>query len=487
MIYLFSLIVIHTLRRKEMLPRTENYRIFPSVIPADKISEMTILAAERAFLPVDDAEYTIVITPVDADEQNYHTPSNQAKLTIKAAGGVIRFEHKFAREQEHQIVLWREDKKLATFYVYSLFDDLYKLRPMRGDLHVHSFRSDGARDPAALAGHYREQGYDFFALTDHNRFYPGGEIDEVYDGVKMGLLRIPGEEVHTPGSMVHIVHVGGKESVTYRYVSNIEGYRSEISEYANNVPANVPDSIKERYAMAMWATDNIHKAGGLAIFPHPFWRPGGLIHNVNMEFSNLLLKSGMFDAYEVIGGMTRKENNQSVNLWNDIRAQGYKINVVGSSDVHGIHNSIYFPCNFTICFAEDNSVDGVVKAVSNGYSVAVETTGVEYSSEFRAYGSFRLVNYAQYLLTHYFPKQTRLCEGEGTAMRAYSMGECTKELIELNARLVEEHRQRFFGRLAPVLPDSAMLAFEDRWRKVHLEKGPVTRGSSINPPITRQI
>ena len=470
-----------------MLPRSENYRIFPSVIPANRISKMKILPAERAFLPVENAEYIIVISPVDADEVDYHFPSQQTKLAVKARNGVIEFEHNFIGEQEHQIVLWRDDKKLTTFFVYSLFEDLYSLRPMRGDLHLHSFRSDGARDPAALAGHYREQGYDFFALTDHNRFYPGGEIDEVYNGVDMGLLRVPGEEVHTPGSMLHIVHIGGTDSIAYRYVSDTDTYKSEVEKLLADVPATVPEQYRERYAMAMWATDNIHKAGGLAIFPHPFWRPVGLIYNVNMEFSNILLKSGMFDAYELIGGMTRKENNLSVNLWNEVRAEGHKINVVGSSDVHGIDNSIYFPCNFTICFAKDKTVDGVIDAIKSGYSVAVETTGVEYSSEYRAYGSFRLVSYAQYLLSHYFPKQTRLCEGEGIAMRAYTIGECDKELIELHARLVEEHRQRFFGRIEPVLPNEAMLDFEDKWREVHLEKGPVTKGSSIYPPVTRQI
>lgn len=470
-----------------MLPRTENYRIYPSVIPADKPTEMTILAAERAFFPVEGAEYTLSIVAVDADEIDYHNSKVVKTISVVAHNGAIKFDFTFEGEQEHQITMFLSDKKLATFYVYSLFEDLYRLRPMRGDLHLHSFRSDGSRDPAAIAGHYREQGYDFFALTDHNRFYPGGEIDEVYSGVDMGILRIPGEEVHTPGTMVHIVHVGGNDSVAYKYISDTAKYRAEVAEYLPSVPANVPEGMKERYAMIMWATDNIHATGGVAIFPHPFWRPGNRCHNVNMEFSRILMKSGMFDAYEVIGGMSRNENNHSVALWNDVAADGCRMKVVGSSDVHSLDKSIYFPCNFTICFAEDKTVEGVKKAVLNGLSVAVETTGVEYSTEYRAYGSMRLVTYAQFLLTHYFHRQTRLCEGEGVAMRAYAMGECGKEIIELHANLVEKHRQRFFGQKPPVLPSAQMLEFEDKWRNVHLERGPVTKGSSIEPPITRQI
>ena len=77
-----------------------------------------------------------------------------------------------------------EEKVLQKFNVFSVGEDLYGLTPLKGDLHSHSYRSDGKRDPADLAGHFREQGYDFLALTDHNRYYPGGEIDDVFKDVK---------------------------------------------------------------------------------------------------------------------------------------------------------------------------------------------------------------------------------------------------------------------------------------------------------------
>ena len=37
----------------------------------------------------------------------------------------------------------------------------------RGNLHTHSTRSDGHLDPAETVGWYRDNGYDFVALTDH--------------------------------------------------------------------------------------------------------------------------------------------------------------------------------------------------------------------------------------------------------------------------------------------------------------------------------
>ena len=258
-----------------MLPTPAHYRIWPSVIPADKCVTMTIAANERAFFLEDGEQYEITIISKDADELDYHHPSTRRHLTATAQGGALRFETVFDGEQEHEIIFHKTEKKSYSMSVYSLYEDLYALTPMKGDLHSHSYRSDGLVDPAALAGHFREMGYDFFALTDHNRYYPGGEIDEAYEGVERSLFRVLGEEVHTPGSMLHIVHVGGKSSVAEIYCREGERYEREVGECLTRVPESIPEKYRERYAMAMWATEKIHEAGGLAIFPHPFWRPGG--------------------------------------------------------------------------------------------------------------------------------------------------------------------------------------------------------------------
>ncbi|MBQ8409726.1 MAG: PHP domain-containing protein [Clostridia bacterium] len=449
---------------------------------------MTIIPTEKAFLLFEGEEYKLSVISINSDEPSYYSPTTHKTLTVRAEGGVLRFTYIFPDEQEHLIIVEYNGKKLQELTVYSLYEDLYGLTPLRGDLHSHSYRSDGKRDPAALAGHYREQGYDFFALTDHNRYYPGGEIDETYSGVDLALTRVKGEEVHTPGSVVHIVHVGGKASVTEQYINDREGYEAAVSEYMTRVPDAVPEQYRERYAMAMWATDRIHEAGGLAIFPHPYWRPGrAYTYNVCDEFARILLKSGMFDAYELVGGMTQPDINRSIALWGDLRAEGLRISVVGSSDVHGLEASPYFPHLFTICFAEDNDNDSVVRAIKSGRSVAVEATGAEYDRQYRCYGSLRLVSYAQFLLKNYFPVALRLCQGEGVAMRNYSMGLADKQVIELQAEQYRAFRDRFFGRTAPALPSFDMLNFEAKWRKVQLD-GPLTKGSKLDSStVSRQI
>lgn len=314
-----------------MLPPPRNYAIYPPVVPSDTPVEMTVVPTERSFMLFDGETYTLTAIPVNGDEDYYHAPHNHTVFTAVAAEGVLRFTYTFPEEQEHVILLARgEEKHMAELSVYSL-----------------------RRAPAALVGHYREQGYDFFALTDHNRFYPGSEIDDAYAGVKMGLTRVRGEEVHAIDSVIHIVHVGGRESVADRYVHDGEGFAREAAEYEARVPAEIPEIYRGRYARAMWATDRIHEAGGIAIFPHPYWRPGkSRAFNVRDELAILLLKSGMFDAYELVGGMGQEGVNRSIALWADLRAEGVSIPVVGSSDVHGLEKAKTFPHYFTVCFAE---------------------------------------------------------------------------------------------------------------------------------------
>lgn len=469
-----------------MLPTPENYRVYPSVLPVGEQTVLTLLAAELSYLPVEGEEYTLVIIAVDADE-NYYEPKQKTSLTLRAEDGVLRFSHIFPEEGMYRIRLMRGNTRLCDTAVYALASDLYSLVPLKGDLHTHSYRSDGVRDPAALAGHIREQGYDFFALTDHNRYYPGLEIDETYAGVKTGLLRIPGEEIHAPKSPVHIVHIGGEKSVASEYIHDRERYEAEVKEYEARVPADLPAEYAYRYARAMWATDKIHEAGGIAIFPHPYWHPAGNTVNVPAQLARILLSSGMFDAFELMGAAGQAGRNRQLALWQELREAGVRIPPVGSSDVHSIKGAESFPHIFTLLFAESKTREGVLSAVRAGRSVAVEATGVEYERTYRAYGSLRLVSYAQFLLRYFYPNATRIAAGEGVLLRAYAIGECDSAAVEAVALQAENYRARFFGKMAPVLPTAEMLDAVSRWRDRQRNEGPLTMGSLIDGAENRNI
>lgn len=82
----------------------------------------------------------------------------------------------------------------------------------KGNLHMHSTRSDGGRDPACVCALYRDAGYDFVSLTDH--------FLEKYDfpvtdtaGFRTGAFTtLIGAELHAPatslGELWHILANG---------------------------------------------------------------------------------------------------------------------------------------------------------------------------------------------------------------------------------------------------------------------------------------
>jgi len=74
-----------------------------------------------------------------------------------------------------------------------------KTNEYKGQLHTHSTNSDGADTPSALATAYKDAGYDFLAITDHDVLTPNPGVS--------GILHINGvEETATEG---HIGNIGG--------------------------------------------------------------------------------------------------------------------------------------------------------------------------------------------------------------------------------------------------------------------------------------
>ena len=68
------------------------------------------------------------------------------------------------------------------------------LRWYRGNTHTHTLNSDGDSTPDDVVRWYREHGYQFLVLTDHN-FVTGVEALNALHGADERFLVIPGEEV----------------------------------------------------------------------------------------------------------------------------------------------------------------------------------------------------------------------------------------------------------------------------------------------------
>lgn len=73
---------------------------------------------------------------------------------------------------------------------------------LKGNLHTHTAMSDGDSPPAEVAAWYRDHGYQFLVITDHDKVTKTAAPD--------GLVLIPGEEVtdRLSGKSLHVNAIG---------------------------------------------------------------------------------------------------------------------------------------------------------------------------------------------------------------------------------------------------------------------------------------
>jgi hypothetical protein len=113
----------------------------------------------------------------------------------------------------------------------------------KGSTHTHTTNSDGDSPPEYVARWYKEHGYDFLVLTDHNVFTDPATLAALVDSA---FLLVPGEEL-TSSFEKHPVHVNG---------------------------LNIPGVIERRTADGMVATiqanvDAVRAVGAVPQINHP--------------------------------------------------------------------------------------------------------------------------------------------------------------------------------------------------------------------------
>ncbi|MHB8732338.1 MAG: PHP domain-containing protein [bacterium] len=115
----------------------------------------------------------------------------------------------------------------------------------RGVWHCHTTESDGARSVEEVVAWYAGRGYDFLAITDHNRV-------TVPPRSAKGLVLVPGVEVDAGrtgvGTAFHILGIGLREMI------------------------EVPRESAVRHALpAQTVVDRLRAAGAVVFVAHPYW------------------------------------------------------------------------------------------------------------------------------------------------------------------------------------------------------------------------
>ena len=445
------------------------FEITPRVVLSNKEQTVKIKALDKSFPFIDGVEY--LITVIRADDWEYLkdkelTAGGRGMFTeyrLCSKNGELIFTHTFTGEGEWEIKInCPEDNRALveqkverwsvgrnrwfigfSFRIYSLDSDLYGKKPFKGDLHVHTFESDGYESPLFVIAQYRKHGYDFMSITDH--YYMQSSIDAVnaIKDIDAGIKVFVGEEVHPikAGGVFHAVNFNGKTSVNQLYDSDPEKAKAEIDQIAKTIDFG-DDTDKLELAYFKWIFDKTRECGGIAIYPHAFWHVN-YGYNVRPKISDKIIRDKMCDVYEIFGGMSKRDNREMVEYMWELRADGIDLPVVASSDAHSVQRQgcLHFGDTYTLTFAD--SKEDIPNAILNGLVVAVDNFNPQ---DKRTHGRLRLVRYANFLIEQYYDIHDELCSAVGQAFTRYVLGDKSqKDLVE---RLDNERKafdQKFFG------------------------------------------
>lgn len=201
----------------------------------------------------------------------------------------------------------------------------------KGNTHAHTTKSDGGRSPSETAAGYAAKGYDFLAISDHERFENNADID-----VK-GLTVIPAIERSLNGKEFRSVHLVGLKH-------NAEPYRTFGADLDNVSPQIICNEM---------INDGLY-----VILAHPVWS--------RMYYEDLYKFSG-FSAVEVLnyGCKVMNDTGYAQSYWDDMLRKGIKVNAIASDDGHRKNQTDHYG-GFVMVKAENKDAESIINSLKSG-------------------------------------------------------------------------------------------------------------------------
>lgn len=217
-----------------------------------------------------------------------------------------------------------------------------KNKMLKGNLHCHTTRSDGSVSPEDAIRVFKENGYDFLAITDHKiynfaNFAP--EIDiTLIPGMEFDAGRLIGEELNGFRTF-HTVCIGPSKN---------DGNGFEQDEQFESA------AVKDQFEYQPYL-DNIHEKKNLTIYCHPEWSstPARYFDRQKGNF-----------ALEVWNTGCAIENDMDYDApyWDELLGQGIHIFGVASDDCHKLNAF----CKGWVMVNSKNTVNDILRALNAG-------------------------------------------------------------------------------------------------------------------------
>lgn len=207
----------------------------------------------------------------------------------------------------------------------------------KGNLHMHTARSDGALPPEEAVALYRQAGYDFIALTDHwEQSRPVEEPDFVqFSGCELDTGDMGDLQRHP---IFHVVGIGMEHSITLRRAHD-------------HAPQMLIDAVRE--------------AGGLAILAHPAW---SLMDPASLE---ALDGFSAAEIYNTFSGQPYSNARPESSLYFDFWAnRGIFLPCTAADDCHWYRGEQ--GCSYMMVNAPSLTISSICAAIASGNFYATQ-------------------------------------------------------------------------------------------------------------------
>ena len=347
---------------------------------------------------------------------NYY---HKETLTFKIINNVIMFTYSMPYLGEFVLKLNYTYKESRFIALYCLDEKMIALRPLKGDLHMHSTYSDGRASPFAMVMASLDAGMDFVSVTDHDSYKGSLKAIEKVKQNNIDILALCGEEVSVGGKKDMSIAQGNGHILSIHANKSIQDQRKDTDTYEKELEEisqwlkkeDIDKSIDtQHYAKNIWVIKKIKEAGGVSILAHPNWVYRDGKYHLHQAFYKEMLRTSHLDGVEAFGEEKVKEHNNMTHLTAlQTRNKHKYLAPFGNSDAHDSDHEI--GDRFTIVFAKTKSAEGVIIGIKEGLTCAVYKRE-NYEHQF--IGKDDLAQYVYFLLKEYYPRhykfKTRLAK-----------------------------------------------------------------------------
>jgi uncharacterized protein (TIGR03437 family) len=180
----------------------------------------------------------------------------------------------------------------------------------RGNTHAHTTNSDGDSSPASVASRYRDLGYNFLFITDHNKLTDVEDLNAEL-GVAGQFLVIRGEEL-TDSFNGKPVHING----------------------LNNSSAVLPQQGVDVLSTIENDTAAIRRAGGLPYIAHPNFGFAITADDLKRVTGSALFE--VYNAHPVVNNVGDATHPSVEAMWDEALSSGKLLYGLAADDEHNL-------------------------------------------------------------------------------------------------------------------------------------------------------